>query len=161
MQLFYKWWIWVSDLHNSKWLMAKSGENSKIRISNWNSQWCQYSRCTQWCFLFVVVVLLRKICSELTSVASLPVFCMWVTATAWPLMSCVGTCPRTKPRLPKWSALILTTRPWGQALIIFFNGRMKNCVFRFLFVICCYSFKIIQLWLLSVLNLSVFEKCCQ
>ena len=34
--------------------------------------------------LFILPFLLvRKICPEPTSVANLPLFCMWVTATAW------------------------------------------------------------------------------
>ena len=48
--------------------------------------------------------------------ASLPLFCMWVAATAWLLTSGVGPCLGTKPWLPKWSAPNLTTRPWGWPL---------------------------------------------
>ena len=40
--------------------------------------------------------LLRKVCPELTSIANLPLFCMWVTATAWPPMSGLGLCLGTK-----------------------------------------------------------------
>ena len=59
--------------------------------------------------------LLRKICLELTSVS---VFLYFVyeslTATAWPVTSCVGLHPGTEPGQPKQRMSNLTTRPWGQ-----------------------------------------------
>ena len=45
--------------------------------------------------------------------ASLPLFCMWVAATAWALTSGVGPYLGTEPGLPEQSVLNLTTRPWG------------------------------------------------
>ena len=48
--------------------------------------------------------------------ASLPLFCMWVTATAWLPMSGVGPGPGTKSGPPKQSVPNLTTRPQGQPL---------------------------------------------
>ena len=50
--------------------------------------------------------------------ASLPLFCMWVNTTAWPLTSGVGPCPGTKPRLLKKSAPNLTSRPQGWPLSV-------------------------------------------
>ena len=48
--------------------------------------------------------------------ASLPVFCVWVAATAWPPTSDVGPNPGTGPRLPKQSVPNFTIRPQGQPL---------------------------------------------
>ena len=42
------------------------------------------------------IFFLRKTCPELTSVANLPLFCMWLTATAW-LMCGVGPYPVSEP----------------------------------------------------------------
>ena len=58
--------------------------------------------------------------------ANLPVFCSWVTATAWALMCTVSLHLVTKPSPPKWSALNLTTRPWGQPLSIPFYSEQFN-----------------------------------
>ena len=44
---------------------------------------------------------------------NLPLFCMWVAAIAWLPTSGVGPCTGTEPKLLKWSALNLTTRPWA------------------------------------------------
>ena len=46
---------------------------------------------------FLFIFFLKKIDPEVTSVAKLPLFCMWVAATAWPPMSGVGLCPGTNP----------------------------------------------------------------
>src|SRR3712207_4869248 len=56
---------------------------------------------------------LRKIRPELTSVANLPLFCMWVADTAWLTMSGVGLCPGTKPGPLKRGTPNLTTRQQG------------------------------------------------
>ena len=50
--------------------------------------------------------------------ANLPLFCMWVTTTAWPLVSSVGPCPATEPWPLKWSAPNLTTRSQGWPLYL-------------------------------------------
>ena len=53
--------------------------------------------------------------------ANLPLFCMWVAATACPPMSGVGPYPGTETGLPKWSMPYLTTRPKGWPLEIPFS----------------------------------------
>ena len=63
---------------------------------------------------FSLFFLLRKIQLKLTSVPSLPLFCVWVTTTAWPLASGVGLHAGTKPRPLKWSVQNLTTGQPGQ-----------------------------------------------
>ena len=45
--------------------------------------------------------LVRKIGPELTSVAILPLFCMWISATAWLNEQCVGLCPGSEPVNPR------------------------------------------------------------
>ena len=50
--------------------------------------------------------------------ANLPLFCMWVIATAWPSTSNVGPHPRTKLGLPKQSMPNLTTRRWCWPLML-------------------------------------------
>ena len=45
--------------------------------------------------------------------ANLPLFCMWVTTTAWMLTNGVGLWPGTEPRPLKWSTPNSTTTPWG------------------------------------------------
>ena len=57
----------------------------------------------KFCFLFFFG--LRKIHPELTSIANLPLFCLWAGTTARPPTSGVGPHPGTEPRPPKWSVL--------------------------------------------------------
>ena len=56
---------------------------------------------------------LRMIRPELTC-ASLPLFCLWAAATAWPLTGGIGPCPGTDSRLLKRSVPNLATRLQGQ-----------------------------------------------
>ena len=85
--------------------------------------------------------LLRKICPELTSVASLPFLCVWSAATAWPLRSGVGPRPGTEPGLPKQIALNFTIRPLELALFSFLNADQMtsdnclNCTFRLVWLV--------------------------
>ena len=61
----------------------------------------EYRKIVLFCFL------VRKIVPELTSVANLPLFCMWDATTAWLDEWCVGVHPGSEPMnpgLPKLSA---------------------------------------------------------
>ena len=74
-------------------------------------------------FLFVwffCLLLLRKICPELTSAANLPLFvCEPLPQHGHQQMSGVGLHPGTEPRPPKQSTLNLTTRPLRLTLVSF------------------------------------------
>ena len=78
----------------------------------------------------------RKISSELTSDANLPLFFLrkidpgltsvhiflyfiWDAATAWPDKQCVGARLGSEPGLPAAEDAHLTTMPWGQPGNIF------------------------------------------
>ena len=71
------------------------------------------TECVQLRVIYLFIVLLRKIGPELTSVANLPLFFMWVAATAWPPMKGVGLCLVIEPGPPKQNVPNLTTRPQG------------------------------------------------
>ena len=69
-------------------------------------------------YLFIFIILLRKICSELTSVTIFLYFVCGSLPLAW-LMSGAGPHPGSKPvNLGCWSLRStpnLTTRPWGHS----------------------------------------------
>ena len=71
--------------------------------------------------VIVIIVLLRKIHLELTSLTNLPLFCLWATTTAWPLMTGVSLHGAIERGPPKLNALNLTTRPLGLAQISVFE----------------------------------------
>ena len=76
-------------------------------------------------FLFVCLCLFF-FCAEEDSpwvniCANLPLFCMWVTATAWLPTTGVGPCLGTKPRPPKCNVPNLTTR----------HGACPHCWFHY------------------------------
>ena len=74
--------------------------------------------CCCFCFFFLV----RKIGPELTSVANLPLFCMWVALTAWLDEQCVGPCVGSEPANPgpPKQNVNLITMPLGWPLPCFF-----------------------------------------
>ena len=82
---------------------------------------------------------LKKIHPVLCVCASLPLFCMWVAVTAWPLMSAVGLHPGTKPGPPKRSMENLTSRPLAGPCLSFkcLHGSEVISPFSFLILIFC------------------------
>ena len=64
---------------------------------------------TNLCFRYILILLLllllvREIAPELTSVANLPLFCMWDNSTAWLDEQCVGLFPGSESMDPgHWS----------------------------------------------------------
>ena len=76
-------------------------------------------------------LLARKNGTELTSVANLPLFCMWDATTAWLDERCVGLCLGSKPTNPWLPKQSLQTEPLhhraGPSLKIF---NVNNSGFR-------------------------------
>ena len=118
---------------------------------SFTASWANYSK-VFFCFLFLV----RKIRSELTSIANLPLsllednqpwanicanlplFCMWVTTTTWLGKWCKSApgIQTHKPRPPKQSTPDLTTTPQGQPYSkVFLRTFGKLSVYMFLQII--------------------------
>ena len=78
--------------------------------------------------VFLFPPLVRNIHSELTSIANLPLFCIWVTTRAWLDKWCrsapgIQTC---KPGLPKQNVPDLTAMPWGLPLPVIFYSAFRT-----------------------------------
>ena len=70
------------------------------------------SHYTAFLFFSFLFFLVKKIGPELTSVANLPLFCMWDATTAWLDEQCVGVCLGTEST--EAEHVNLTTMPLGQ-----------------------------------------------
>ena len=85
---------WENILGSLTWINLLQTQCLLLHELNWRRQWMVSEKVMPSrlfplaCFfilIYFIFLFLRKICPELTSIANLPLFCVWATTTTWTL----------------------------------------------------------------------------